>query len=128
MNLFDLKKNKVTFTIEALLVKEFKIIWDRDHNRDKRNAIEELAYVFFSIDFKSPYMSYESSIRKEKIKKSCISRIRWKDDDVVILNAIKRYDELQQTPSLKLVRAAQSSIDKLEVYFKSFFQAFPKSV
>ena len=56
MNLFDLKGLVVTAHPEALLVPEFKTIWEDDDSEDKAQALRELSFVYFMSDYKSPYV------------------------------------------------------------------------
>ena len=58
MELFIIEKNKVIASPEALLIKEFKDIWDSDKFLSKDRAVSELAYVYFTTDYKSIYQSY----------------------------------------------------------------------
>ena len=121
MNLFTIKSNNVHFSPEALLIPEFKALWDRDKStgRMKVSATEELAYVFFMTDYQSPYMVYPEEERKAIVKKEqVVSRPRWKPDAVVML-AIEKYESLQQTPSLRLLRAFNGTLDKMTACFEN---------
>ena len=46
MNLFEIVNNNVTFSPQALLVKPFKEIWDKDETEDKSLAKRELSYIY----------------------------------------------------------------------------------
>ena len=56
MDLFDLRDFTVTISPKALMVPEFKALWDRDKSNNKSTALSELAYVYYLSDFKSPYL------------------------------------------------------------------------
>jgi len=121
MKLFSIKNNSVNFSPEALLIPEFRVLWDRDKftGRMKVSATEELAYVFFMTDYQSPYMVYPEEERKVIVKKEqVLSRPRWKPDAAVIL-AIEKYEKLQQTPSLRLLKAVRGTLDKMTAYFEN---------
>jgi hypothetical protein len=45
MDLFDLRDFTVTISPKALMVPEFKALWDRDKSNNKSTALSELAYV-----------------------------------------------------------------------------------
>ena len=45
--LFDLKDRKVTFSPQALMIPELKLIWDTDKTKDKIEAIKKLSYIYF---------------------------------------------------------------------------------
>jgi len=41
MNIFQIENNIVVPTPQALLIKDFKTIWDRDKSKKKEQAIKE---------------------------------------------------------------------------------------
>lgn len=118
MNLFNLENNKVTFTPEALTIKEFKALWDRDVSKTKENAVEDLAYVFFVTDYKSVYKAYDDEARSEKVIKDVITQKKWTRDKAIEA-AIARYDELQQTPSMGVLQDAEAALSKIRHYFRN---------
>jgi hypothetical protein len=118
VNLFELEHNKVAVSAEALLIKEFKDVWSRDTSRTKDNALEEFAYIYYLIDYKSVYKQYDESARSSKIIADVISKKGWKPDKL-IENACQKYDELQQTPSMGLLRDAETALDKIRSYFRT---------
>lgn len=118
MNLFSLDNNRVTYHPEALTIKEFKELWDRDKSPHKETAVEELSYVFYMTDYKSVYMSYDVSAREQKIIQDVITKKGWKADDK-IKGAVNKYNELQQTPSMSLLKDAETALDKIRTYFRN---------
>lgn len=56
MKLFKYEGYKVTVSEEALLLKPFRAIWDRDKGRKKERALAELGFVYFMEDPRSDYM------------------------------------------------------------------------
>ena len=97
----------------------FKRIADRDKSKDKYRAIKEISYCFFMCDFKSPYTSIVNiDDRKVEVKKAL--GITEPKDDQLIIDAITFYNKLQETPSMKLLDAAQNGIDKLTRYLNDF--------
>lgn len=118
MNLFTLDNGRVKFSPEALTIKEFKEIWNKDSSKTKEQATEELAYVFYMSDYKSPYLSYDLSAREYKIITDVITKKGWKADDR-IKAAITKYEELQNTPSMGLLKDAETALDKIRYYFKN---------
>lgn len=56
MNLFEVVNNNVEFSPQALAIKVFKTIWDKDKKKDKVRAIQELSYVYYMADDRSDYM------------------------------------------------------------------------
>lgn len=118
MNLFTVDNNKVTFSPEALTIKEFKALWDRDASKHKEYATEELAYVFYMSDYKSVYTAYDAAAREYKVINDVITKKNWKADEVVKA-ACKKYSELQETPSMGLLKDAECALDKIRSYFRN---------
>lgn len=118
LKLFDLKEKQVIIAPEALLIKEFKALWDRDKTRSKEKAIEDLAYVFYIADISSPYRNYDEEVRSEKIKESVISQPDWKEDDA-IKKAISKYKEIHKTYSMGLLEDVEYGLFKIRQYFRN---------
>jgi hypothetical protein len=117
MNIFNLKNNKVIIDPDKLIIPEFKSIWERDKSKDKENAFKELTYVYMLVDFKSPYQAYPEDIREIKIKEDLFKDKNWKPDDL-IKSACKKYYELIETPTLRMLNSARIAVEKLSNYFK----------
>jgi len=113
-----LKEKQVIIAPEALLIKEFKALWDRDKTRSKEKAIEDLAYVFYIADISSPYRNYDEEVRSEKIKESVISQPDWKEDDA-IKKAISKYKEIHKTYSMGLLEDVEYGLFKIRQYFRN---------
>jgi len=77
---------------------------------------QELAYVYFMVDYKSPYSVYEESQRKDEVKNAIFAK-KW-IESVKVKAACDKYAELTETSSVKLLKAARESVVKLEKYFK----------
>ena len=117
MELFIIEKNKVIASPEALLIKAFKDIWDSDKSLSKDRAVSELAYVYFTTDYKSIYQSYpEGEIRDNKIKEDIIRDKNWKQSDLITI-AIKKYEELQETPTLRMLKGARKAANVITSYY-----------
>ena len=118
MNLFDLKARVVVISPEALLIPEFKDLWDRDKSKDKLKAHREISYVYFIADYKSPY---RSSLTEDKlhgvVAKDFMKDAKYKPDSNV-LAAIEKYKELQKTPSMLLLDASIQTVHKLINYLQ----------
>jgi hypothetical protein len=117
--LFDLKDRKVTFSPQALLIPELKVIWDADKTKDKSKAVTKLSYIYFLCDYKSPYVL---SVPPESLG-TVVGRDFMKDEDyepdAKVLIAIEKYKELQKTPSMGLLEASTITIHKLSSYLRS---------
>ena len=117
MSLFDLKDGNITVKPEILLIPEFKVIWKRDKSRTKLNAMDEFAYIYYMADFNSPYANYPIK-EKEKRLKLFLEKRKLKVDDK-IKEAIRKYAELQETRSIRLLQSAMIACDKLADYFEN---------
>lgn len=116
-NLLEFKNNILAIAPEALMISEFKAIWDRDKSKGKEKALQELAYVYHTTDFQSIYRNYHSSTRESKIKIDVFGDKQWKPDMLIIQAQIK-YKELQTTLSMELLNDAETGLEKLRDYFR----------
>ena len=106
-DLLVIADNKAIPSAYALSIKEFK----------KLNT-QELAFVYFMIDHKSPFAVYEWKQRLDEIKISIFGEEKkWKPSSKV-LAACDKYEELIETSAVKLLKAAKESVVKLEKYFR----------
>lgn len=117
MDLFQLDNFKLTISPEALSIGAFKALWDRDKSKNKNKAIQELSYIYFTSDYKSVYSSYTKGEKETEIIKDVITIPNWKPDELVV-KAIERYEELQKTPSMRLLEGVRQAIRKMIEYFE----------
>ena len=87
----------------ALTISEFKVL---------KGA--ELGAVYFFTDHNSPYAVYEEQEREEKIAQDLKVKFTAK-----VKAGIDKYKELSETSAVKLLKAARSSVSKLERYFRT---------
>lgn len=118
MKIFEINNNQPIVTVEALLVPEFKKIWDKDKTKDKTKAFNELRYIYFSTDYKSLYLSIEAEFRHQKLAEDFIGDAKWKPDKD-ILSACEKYREFQRTPTMKFLEDNQSAMESMGKYFRS---------
>jgi hypothetical protein len=116
MNLFEFKNHKVIITPQALLIPEFKTIWD---NKDEDVAIKELSYVYFIADYNSPYaLSLSPEALAEIVAKDFMKDVNY-DPPPHVQEAINRYKSLQETPAMHLLDASLITVHNLITYLKS---------
>lgn len=121
--LFKIEGNAVFPNPETLLIPPFKDIWDRDKNKDKWNAIKELAYAeFMTSQLKTnPYKGYEEETKKELILNDIIKDKDWKPDELV-LAAIDKIIDIQTRGSfsyrsyLTAINVKQKSEDMINSF------------
>lgn len=107
----------MTISPEALVIKEFKVVWDRDRTKKKDRALKELAYIYHSTDYQSIYRNYHIDTREGKIILDIIDDRQWSPDDEVN-EAKNKYRELQTTLSMQLLNDVELGLTKLRDYFR----------
>tara|TARA_R100000655_G_scaffold12199_1_gene28313 strand:+ start:345 stop:866 length:522 start_codon:yes stop_codon:yes gene_type:complete len=105
--LLYIKDSSVAPTAYALTIKEFK----------KLN-VNELAYVYFMCDHKSPFAVYEHAQRDIEVKNSIFGESNKFTPSSKVKAACLKYDKLIETSAVRLLKAAKESIVKLEKYFR----------
>jgi len=120
MKIFDIVNGRAVPHAEALIIPEFKVLWERDKDKDKGQAIKELSYVVFLIDesVSNPYRAYNTIDRDVVLRRDFFGSKTHKVDKP-ILAAVEKYKELAETTSMRLLRAAKSATDKLSEYFEN---------
>jgi hypothetical protein len=84
----------------------------------KELSPEELAFVYFMVDHKSPFSVYEWEQRIIEVKNSIFGENKkWKPSEKVLVGC-KKYEILIETSAVRLLKAARESIVKLEKYFR----------
>lgn len=94
---------------ETRAIAEFRKIITKDKDRFKKLALKELFYIYHIADYSSPYKIYQKEEREKKVKRDVGLEDSWKPDKWV-LEAIDKYVELSDTPTLKAVKAVQESL------------------
>lgn len=118
MRLFEIEGNYPNIIPEHLLIPEFAKIWERDKSKDKSKAKTELAYIYFKMDVKSPYLAYSKEYADEKINLDLFKKKEYKPDQDII-DAMKRYEEMSDTPSTNLLKAGRIGAEKLRSFILS---------
>lgn len=115
MQLFDYVNHDVTFSPQALELKPFRDLWDRDKSKDKRVAIAQLAFVYYYSDYKSIYANItDEEERAAEIYKT--GTLKELPDDMVY-KACSFYKRRQNTTSMELLISARKAVKKIEEYF-----------
>lgn len=102
MKLFKYESYKVVISEEALALKPFKQIWNRDRTANKDRAISELAYIYFMED---PASDYQYLVDRDERSEAIIEGeglpANWKPDKVV-KEAMNFYSSFKTTSALIL--------------------------
>ncbi len=110
-------KNKITIHPEALMVKEYKAIWDRDKSKGKKKALKEISFIYYNADYKSPFSKYDDETKNKEIRKTLGLEEGWEPDSK-IKAAIDRYNELQKTPSLDFLESVREALNRLKKFYR----------
>ena len=121
MNLFQLTKNKVTINPQALTIKEFKDLWARD-SKAKENAVKEFSYIYFLMDWNSVYQNMPEEDRHETLKEDLDLGETWEPDHLV-KKAMEKYEELQQTPTMRYAKSIRKAFWDMVTYFENISYA-----
>ena len=107
MDLIQIDNNKGIPSSYALSIEAFKDL-----------KVDELAYIYFMIDHKSPFSIYEWEQRKIEVKNSIFGEKNKWTPSAKVLVACDKYEQLIETSAVRLLKAAKESIVKLEKYFR----------
>jgi uncharacterized protein YoxC len=112
MKLFKYEGYKVIISEEALLLKPFKDIWNRDKSKNKSTALQELGFIYFMEDPRSDYQYIvDINERQKAIMEGEGLSDKWKPDKL-IKEAMKFYETFKSTGAL-LLEDTRFAVDKL---------------
>lgn len=101
---------------EAYHIPQFKRIVDRDNTKNKEQASRELAYVYYMVDWESPYAPYKEEKRRKLLKEDLFDE-EWEPDEA-IKEAIEKYRELYENDYIKMLQSARAGARELQRYFE----------
>lgn len=117
MKLFKYEGYEVRVAPEALTLKPFKKLWDRDKSKTKDKAIMELSFLYFYCDPRSDYQYIiDKEDRMDAVKQGEGLPKDWKPD-AVLNAAIEFYSSFDSTAAI-LLRAASEAVDKVQKTLK----------
>lgn len=112
---------------EILLVREFAALMDNKRNISKEDpkgtyhsrAFREFKYIWLALDWQSIYADFSEQERhQEALKDANITEQEFNDPD--FRAACRKYRNIQEeTRSIKLLKAAQNTVDKFIDYFNN---------
>ena len=105
-DLLHVNDGKAVPSSYALTILEFKTL-----------STSELSFVYFMVDHKSPFAVYEWDQRLIEVKNSIFGNKKW-TPSAKVLGACDKYEKLIETSAVRLLKAARTSIVKLEKYFR----------
>ena len=102
MKLFKYVGYRIVISEEALLLKPFKKIWDRDKTKNKEKAYMELGFIYFYCDPRSDYQYLtDEEERLKAIKEGEGIPDKWSPDNIV-KEAMNFYNGFKPTSALLL--------------------------
>ena len=102
MKLFKYEGYRIVISEEALLLKPFKKIWDRDKTKNKEKASMELGFIYFYSDPRSDYQYLtDEEERLKAIKEGEGIPDKWSPDNIV-KEAMNFYNGFKPTSALLL--------------------------
>lgn len=113
MKLFKYEGFEVKIASEALTLKPFKKLWERDKSKNKERAISELSFLYFYCDPRSDYQYIvDKEDRLDAVKAGEGFSEDWKPD--ALLKAAIDFYSTFDTPSAMLLRTATEAADKVQ--------------
>lgn len=113
MNLLQIQDGELVISPEALMIKQFKRIWDSDRTKSKEKALKELAFVYFFADPRSNFQTIQDKKdREHEVRNSLDIPDKWKVDSR-ILETISTYEQMTNVGGIKLIRATRIAVDKI---------------
>lgn len=118
MRLFKYEGYEVRVAPEALTLKPFKRLWERDKSKSKDRAVTELSFIYFYCDPRSDYQYIvDDDDRMDAVKEGEGLPKDWKPD-ADLKKAIDFYRTFE-TPSAVLLKAAMIAVDKVQDKLKN---------
>lgn len=118
MKLLNFKDYSVTITPEALSIKCFKELWNRDRSLSKEKVMAELGFIYFFIDPRSTYMYLtDTEERADLIKEHLGLPKKWKPDEKVT-KAMEVYSKLIHTNTSLMVEDLRLFSEKIRTYIR----------
>lgn len=124
--LFDLQKGQVVMNPTALWIPQLRKVWNRDKSKDKEVATREISYIVFMYQYDSPYNVYSETTKEKHIMKDFFEDMPEWEPDNVVKEAIAKFNELQDTAALRLLRTNRKSLDLIESFTDQVMEKISK--
>jgi hypothetical protein len=109
MGIFREESHKIIIDPAYKTIPEFAALISRDKSKDKRTSFQELCFVFFVTDYKSPYSIYPHDEKIARVKREVGFDPDW-IPDLAVEAAVNKYDQFQLTPSISSLIAIRESL------------------
>jgi len=121
--LFEINDKRVYPYPTTLLISPFKEIWDRDTSPNKEVALQEFAYIEFTISFlkSNPYKGYSEELKPTKVKEDIIVEPNWEPDELIEAGQQKIVEfQKEASPTYRYYLSNKIAAEKTENFFMSF--------
>ena len=127
MKLFKYEGFEVKVAPEALTLKPFKKLWNRDKSKSKETALNEFSFLYFYCDPRSDYQYIvDDEDRMEAVKEGIGFSKEWKPD-ALLKAAISFYSSFDSNAA-RLLRLAAKEIDKAQTALDAITPTDYKSI
>ncbi len=113
----DLIDGNIVISPECLVIEPFKTLWESDRTKTKDSAVNYIKYIWFYTDFNSPYFPQDDQERHDLICEYILKDKKFKVSKE-IQKGIEVYNRIVTTPSIRLFKAVQESVVKMESFFR----------
>lgn len=117
MKLFKYEGYEVKVAPEALTLKPFRKLWDRDKSKEKEKAINEFAFLYFFCDPRSDYQYILDDDDRMNAVIEGIGLDKGWTPDKQMKEAISLYKTFE-APSSTLLRVALEGVNKVQLLLK----------
>lgn len=112
--MFHVNKGTVSIDQEILLIPEYNAVY----KKWKDKSLFVFSYIYHLVDFKA--IGYNNLSEVDR-KAQCLQDFNpgnfFSPEDPIVVDAIKKYEKLQETPSMRLYQSSFKLVDKLAEYF-----------
>ena len=126
MKIFDIVGTEVELNAQILGIPPFKTLWDRDKTKGKKGVKRDITFVTFVCDssLDNPYRGYSDSDRRRIVRSDIVrtglATDNWTTEkDEILQEAMKKFEEFQQTPSSRMLKSLSGMVDKLYDYYET---------
>jgi hypothetical protein len=127
MKLFKYEGYEVKIAPEALTLKPFKKLWNRDKSKNKEKAINEFSFLYFYCDPRSDYQYIvDDESRMDAVKQGIGLPEDWKPD--ALMSAAITFYGTFDSNAARLLRQAAKEIDKAQAALDSMTPTDYKSI
>lgn len=118
MKLLKFENYQVTISDEAMLVKQFRVLFNADKTKNKEHFYKQMTILFFMTD---PRSNYAEIIDEDERLKTILEHQGYETDFVIdakLHDAMEVYRKLTVTTSARILQDMRESLDSLRKMMK----------